>query len=95
MGMVPNLVTGVWVGAEDRAAHFKTITYGQGASMALPIWGIYMKSCYEDTELNISKGDFEEPLELSINVDCTKASGDVINDGKTGEIEETPDELDF
>ncbi|HNQ27477.1 MAG TPA: transglycosylase domain-containing protein, partial [Aquaticitalea sp.] len=36
MGMVPNLVTGVWVGAEDRAAHFKTITYGQGASMALP-----------------------------------------------------------
>jgi penicillin-binding protein 1A len=95
MGMVPNLVTGVWVGAEDRAAHFKTITYGQGASMALPIWGIYMKSCYEDTELNISKGDFEEPLELSINVDCTKASGDVINNGKTGEIEETPDELDF
>jgi penicillin-binding protein 1A len=42
MGMVPNLVTGVWVGCEDRAAHFKTITYGQGASMALPIWGLYM-----------------------------------------------------
>ena len=61
MGMVPNLVTGVWVGAEDRAAHFKTITYGQGASMALPIWGLYMKSCYGDEELNISKDEFEAP----------------------------------
>ena len=39
MGMVPNLVTGVWVGAEDRATHFETIAYGQGATMALPIWG--------------------------------------------------------
>ena len=40
MGMVPNLVTGVWVGAEDRAAHFKSITYGQGAAMALTNLGI-------------------------------------------------------
>ena len=70
MGMVPNLVTGVWVGAEDRAAHFRTITYGQGASMALPIWGLYMKSCYENPELGISKGNFEKPNELSIQVDC-------------------------
>ena len=51
MGMVPNLVTGVWVGAEDRAAHFRTITYGQGASMALPIWGLVYESCYADEDL--------------------------------------------
>ncbi|OMP32158.1 MULTISPECIES: penicillin-binding protein 1A [Mangrovimonas] len=70
MGMVPNLVTGVWVGAEDRAAHFKTITYGQGAAMALPIWGLYMKSCYADEDLGISKEDFVRPEELSIRVDC-------------------------
>ena len=70
MGMVPNLVTGVWVGAEDRAAHFKTIAYGQGASMALPIWGIYMKKCYEDTSLDISQEEFEVPENLSIKVDC-------------------------
>ena len=70
MGMVPNLVTGVWVGAEDRAAHFKTIAYGQGASMALPIWGIYMKKCYEDTSLNISQEEFEVPENLSIKVYC-------------------------
>lgn len=72
MGMVPNLVTGVWVGAEDRAAHFSTITYGQGASMALPIWALYMKSCYGNEELEISRDEFEAPLELSINVDCSK-----------------------
>lgn len=72
MGMVPNLVTGVWVGAEDRAAHFKTITYGQGASMALPIWALYMKACYEDKDLEVSTSDFEKPKELSIEVDCSK-----------------------
>jgi len=93
MGMVPNLVTGVWVGAEERAAHFASITYGQGAAMALPIWANYMKSCYEDPELNISKEDFEEPLELSINVDCSK-SGELLEENN-GEIPETPDELEF
>jgi len=72
MGMVPNLVTGVWVGGEDRATHFRSITYGQGAAMALPIWGIYMRSCYEDNTLSVSKGEFEEPKDLSIEVDCLK-----------------------
>ena len=72
MGMVPNLVTGVWVGAEDRAAHFRSITYGQGAAMALPIWGVYMKSCYEDKDLDVSKGNFERPADLSIIVDCAE-----------------------
>ncbi|MCB0426850.1 MAG: transglycosylase domain-containing protein [Mangrovimonas sp.] len=70
MGMVPNLVTGVWVGAEDRAAHFASTNYGQGASMALPIWALYMRSCYEDETLSISKDDFVPPSELSIEVDC-------------------------
>lgn len=89
MGMVPNLVTGVWVGAEDRAAHFKSITYGQGASMALPIWGMYMKSCYADKTLDVSTADFERPKDLSINVDCNKR-----NDGSS-DTEGFVDELDF
>ncbi len=72
MGMVPNLVTGVWVGAEDRAVHFGSTTYGQGATMALPIWGSYMKSCYADKDLGISQSPFEEPENLSIEVDCKK-----------------------
>ena len=93
MGMVPNLVTGVWVGAEDRSVHFRTITYGQGATMALPIWGMYMKSCYADTELNISIEDFEEPANLTIRVDCDEEGDDSIKDQPV--IEYGPDELDM
>ena len=92
MGMVPNLVTGVWVGAEDRATHFKTITYGQGAAMALPIWGMYMRSCIDDEALEISTSDFEAPKDLTIQVDCE----DYNPDGEeTTPTEEIPDELDF
>jgi len=79
MGMVPNLVTGVWVGNQDRAAHFKGITYGQGATMALPIWGIFMKKCYEDKTLNVSKGEFEAPAEMSIRVNCNKKAIDSLD----------------
>lgn len=94
MGMVPNLVTGVWVGAEDRAAHFSRISYGQGASMALPIWGLYMKACYADETLNVSKGEFEKPSELSINIDCTvKDEGDL--DDETDNNDEEEIEIDF
>ena len=70
IGMVPNLVTGVWVGCEDRSARFKGITYGQGATAALPIWGYMMKKCYADKDLLISKDPFERPENLSIKVDC-------------------------
>ncbi|WP_432222559.1 penicillin-binding protein 1A [Flavobacterium sp. TMP13] len=70
MGMVPNLVTGVWVGCEDRSARFKSITYGQGATAALPVWGYFMKLCYNDPDLKISKAEFEKPANLSIKVDC-------------------------
>ena len=76
MGMVPNLVTGVWVGGEDRATHFRNIAYGQGASMALPIWGMYMKDCYANKDLEISKGEFEAPEELTIEVDCDNYNPD-------------------
>ncbi len=75
MGMVPNLATGVWVGGEDRSIHFKEIAFGQGATMALPIWGSYMKSLYESPELGISIEDFIAPEVLTIAVDC----GDIID----------------
>jgi len=92
MGMVPNLVTGVWVGGEERSIHFASTKYGQGAAMALPIWGVYMKSCYADESLNVSKKDFEKPANLSILVDCSKAKDKtVVDDGD----DEVPDDLDF
>ncbi|MCG9971359.1 penicillin-binding protein 1A [Christiangramia crocea] len=89
IGMVPNLATGVWVGAEDRSVHFPTITYGQGATMALPIWGMYMKDVYSDEDLKVSKEGFERPENLSIEVNCE-------NYGASKETDNSvPDELDF
>jgi penicillin-binding protein 1A len=87
IGMVPNLVTGVWVGAEDRAIHFEDIAYGQGASMALPIWGVYMKSVYQDSTLMISNLSFDRPKKLTIELDCNKFVIDSIGSGKTTDQE--------
>jgi len=92
MGMVPNLVTGVWVGGEDRAIHFPTITYGQGGSVALPIWGLYMKANYENKDLGISDGDFPEPENMTINLDCDKP---VDEEPKDTDVEEDLDDLNF
>lgn len=89
MGMVPNLVTGVWVGGDDRAIHFRNTAYGQGATMALPIWGIYMKKCYEDEDLDVSTGDFARPEYLSIETDCSKW-----REGNQ-DVEKLSDEFDF
>ena len=80
IGMVPNLVTGVWVGGEDRSIHFEEIAYGQGATMSLPIWGLFMKKCYESETLNISKEDFEEPESLNIIIDCSKIKSRELED---------------
>ena len=74
MGVVPNLITGVWTGCEDRAAHFGGgwgTYYGQGATAALPIWAVYMKKNYANPELGISQEPFERPVgKLDIDVDC-------------------------
>jgi len=70
MGIVPNLATGVWTGGEDRETHFAGITIGQGATMSLPSWALYMQKCYADETLNISLEDFEKPEKLSININC-------------------------
>ncbi|MDA9016049.1 transglycosylase domain-containing protein [Flavobacteriaceae bacterium] len=80
MGMVPNLATGVWVGGEDRAVHFKDIAFGQGATMALPIWAGYMKHLYEVPNLGISIEDFVAPETLSIPIECDELNeeGEVI-----------------
>ena len=93
MGMVPNLVTGVWVGGEDRATHFRTITYGQGAAMALPIWANYMRSCYTLEELGISKEDFIEPKDLTIEVECDP----ILEEGDPIPVDTTPitPDIDF
>ena len=91
MGMVPNLVTGVWVGCEDRSARFKSITYGQGATAALPIWGYFMKKCYADDKLNISKEEFTRPDNLTIKVDCWQPK----KEKDTTDFEQNTDEFEM
>lgn len=62
MGLTPDLVTGVWVGGEDKQIRFRSMFWGQGARSALPIYGYYMQKVYADPTLKISKGDFEVPI---------------------------------
>jgi len=90
MGMVPNLATGVWVGGEDRSIRFSSTAYGQGATMALPIWGLYMKKCYGNDALNVSKNKFEKPKDLSIETDCEKYKQE-----GSGSQKDPNDEFDF
>jgi penicillin-binding protein 1A len=73
IGMTPELAAGCWVGGEDRAVHFNTTDQGQGASMALPIWGKFFQKVYADKTIKISKGDFIRPARMSeIELDCSK-----------------------
>jgi len=61
MGGTPDLVTGVWTGAEDRSVHFTSTADGQGARMAMPIWGIFMRKVYDDKRIKLNRGDFSAP----------------------------------
>jgi penicillin-binding protein 1A len=71
MGYTPSLVSGVWVGGEDRFIHFDNIGQGQGASMALPIWALYMKKVLADRELGYSSGEqFDIPSTFDGNSGC-------------------------
>lgn len=71
MGYTPSLVSGVWVGGEDRSIHFDNIAEGQGASMALPIWAIYMKKIYNDRSLGYSQNEnFDIPDTFNANQGC-------------------------
>ncbi len=71
MGYTPSLVSGVWVGGEDRSIHFDNIAEGQGASMALPIWAIYMKKVYNDGSLGYSQSEnFDVPDTFNVNQGC-------------------------
>ncbi|MCD8539892.1 MAG: hypothetical protein LRY55_09080 [Leadbetterella sp.] len=70
MGMTQDLIGGVWVGGEDRAIHFETIQYGQGARMAMPAWGLFMQKVYEDKNIEYKKTRFLMPSTIRIAGDC-------------------------
>jgi penicillin-binding protein 1A len=77
MGMLPNLVTGTWVGAEDRSVHFQELYFGQGATMALPIYALFLEKVYKDSRLGISPNDiWEKPLVTKyFDTECEDTKG--------------------
>jgi penicillin-binding protein 1A len=78
MGITPDLVTGVWTGCEDRAAHFRSIYYGQGANMALPVFAEYMQRVYADTlETGIYPIDFDISKSADLKLDCGEETNSI------------------
>lgn len=71
IGLNPKLATAVWVGGELRSIHFRSTALGQGASMALPVYALFMKRCEKDSKLNFYKGDFDRPPTMSVDMDCS------------------------
>ena len=71
VGFTPSLVSGVWVGGEERSIHFDNMSAGQGANMALPIWAIYMQKVYADEELGYDKEEeFDVPEWFDAEAGC-------------------------
>ena len=73
MGITPELVTGVWTGGDLRSIHFEGLSAGQGASMALPVYGYYMNSLFRDHTLGYTQSSvFEAPPGFNVDMDCSK-----------------------
>jgi len=73
IGVTKNLVSGAWVGGDDRSIHFRNWVLGQGARTAMPIWQEFMLKTYNDKTLKIEKGEFDKPTKsITIEIDCNK-----------------------
>ena len=81
IGVTHNLVSGAWVGGDDRSIHFRNWVLGQGARTAMPIWQQYMMEVYADNNLNVDKGRFDEPIKnISVEIDCSVYNNEIKSD---------------
>jgi len=81
IGVTHNLVSGAWVGGDDRSIHFRNWALGQGARTAMPIWQQYMLSLYDDPSSKIKKGKFDKPSrKISVEIDCAVYNNELQND---------------
>ena len=81
IGVTHNLVSGAWVGGDDRSIHFRNWVYGQGARTAMPIWQQYMLNIYADNTLNIDKGRFDKPTnKINVEIDCSVYNNEIKSD---------------
>ncbi len=75
MGVMPDLVAGVWTGWEDQAIHFEDLSMGQGANMALPVFGIFMQKLLADKDFSvIAESQFEAPPGFNVDLDCDRVN---------------------
>ena len=90
MGVTKDLVTGVWVGGDERSIHFRNWYLGQGAKTARPIWEKYMLKVYNDKDLGYEKGSFARPMGgVDVSLDCSRY-GTPSAESDTTAVEETP-----
>jgi penicillin-binding protein 1A len=96
IGITPDLVSGAWVGCEDRQVHFRSTALGQGGHMAMPIFAYYMREIYNDPSIVITQQDFKRPdIDMTIELDCNNYEGYGYED-KPGDEEPEPIEgVDF
>ena len=88
MGVTKDLVSGVWVGGDERSIHFRNWALGQGSRTARPIWDQYMRSVYNDLSLGYEKGKFlQPPGGIDVALDCSRYG---TNDSDSTTIEEKP-----
>ena len=81
IGVTHNLVSGAWVGGDDRSIHFRNWVYGQGARTAMPIWQQYMLNVYADNNLSIEKGRFDKPTKkINVEIDCSVYNNEIKSD---------------
>ncbi|MFA7081681.1 MAG: transglycosylase domain-containing protein [Bacteroidales bacterium] len=94
IGINPRLATAVWTGGEVRSIHFRSTSLGQGASMALPVYGLFMKKCEKDNTLKFYQGDFFKPDLMNIEMDCSKYLEEINTDYSTSERKTISSEYD-
>jgi penicillin-binding protein 1A len=71
---MPDLVAGVWTGWEDQAIHFEELSMGQGANMALPVFGLFVQKLLADKDFAvIAESQFEAPQGFNVELDCDRA----------------------
>jgi penicillin-binding protein 1A len=95
VGLTKDLVSGVWVGGDERSIHFKTSALGQGARMAMPIWDLYMQKVYADSTMGYEKGRFPTPIrKLSVEIDCDKYQNPELAEMDTVDLDQAIERLD-
>ncbi|MCB9252755.1 MAG: transglycosylase domain-containing protein [Flavobacteriales bacterium] len=96
IGMTPDLVSGAWVGCEDRQVHFRRTALGQGSHMAMPIFAYFMNAIYGDRSLIISRGEFKRPdVEFTVELNCENYEGYGYDENMEQLEKETIEGVDF